>query len=142
LACISAQKVIWKATATTLPSTLPLTLCKWILIHLHIVATRVRHACCSAQPGHWLGPVTGSGWLSPAQPPKNKKLKKIESVEIEILHVLEKMYFNNLFTDIRIRNKKISWFFLAGIFTNVKVGSIQDQIFTSARFRNIINKSS
>jgi hypothetical protein len=58
------------------------------------------------------------------------------------LHVLEKMYFNNLFIDIRIRNKKISWFFLAGIFTNVKVGSIQDQIFTSARFRNIINKSS
>jgi hypothetical protein len=75
----------------------------------HCSNTRaLAHACCSAQPGHWLGPVTGSGWLSPAQPPKNKKLKKIESVEIEILHVLEKMYFNNLFIDIRIRNKKIS----------------------------------
>jgi hypothetical protein len=26
----------------------------------------LKHACCSAQPGHWLGPVTVPGWLSPA----------------------------------------------------------------------------
>jgi len=26
------------------------------------------HACCSAQPGHWLGPVAGPGWLGLAQP--------------------------------------------------------------------------
>jgi len=26
------------------------------------------HACCSAQPCHWLGPVTWSGWLGLAQP--------------------------------------------------------------------------
>jgi hypothetical protein len=46
--------------------------------------------------------------VSPALKNKiNKKNKKIESVEIEILHVLEKMYFNNLFTNIRIKNKKI-----------------------------------
>jgi len=39
------------------------------------------HACCSAQPGHWLGPVTRPGWLGQTQPtwaeldpaPKNKK---------------------------------------------------------------------
>jgi hypothetical protein len=48
-------------------------------------------AYCSAQP-IWAE-------LDPAQ-------KKIERVEIKILHVLEKIYFNNLFTDIRIRNKK------------------------------------
>jgi hypothetical protein len=53
-------------------------------------------------PGHWLGPVTGPGWQGPSQ----NKNKKIENVEIKILHVLEKIYFNNLFTDIRIRNKK------------------------------------
>jgi len=29
-----------------------------------------------AQPGHWLGPVTGPGWLDPAQPQKNKKTEK------------------------------------------------------------------
>jgi hypothetical protein len=58
-----------------------------------------------AQPGHWLGPVTGPGWLGPAQPrtgglswaqpkkPKKIKTKKIESIEIKILHVLGKMYF-------------------------------------------------
>jgi len=44
------------------------------------------HACCSAQPGHWLGPVTGPGWLGsahptwaelgPAQNIKNKKTEK------------------------------------------------------------------
>jgi len=35
-----------------------------------------------AQPGHWLGPVTGLGWLGPAQPmwaelgpARKKKLK-------------------------------------------------------------------
>jgi len=28
-----------------------------------------------AQPGHWLGPVTGPGWLGPAQPKKTKKNK-------------------------------------------------------------------
>jgi len=40
------------------------------------------HACF-AQPGHWLGPMTGLGWLGPAQfpwaeldpAPKNKKIK-------------------------------------------------------------------
>jgi len=79
---------------------------------------------------------------------KKNKNKKIESVEIEILHVLEKMYFNNLFTNIRIRNKKNILIFLAGIFirggifTNARVGSIQNRIFTGARVRNIINKSS
>jgi len=26
------------------------------------------HECCSAQPGHWLGLVTGPGWLGQAQP--------------------------------------------------------------------------
>jgi len=65
------------------------------------------------------------------------------------------MYFNNLFTDIRIMNKKNILIFLAGIFTNVrieiirggiftnaKVGIIRDRIFTGARVRNIINKSS
>jgi hypothetical protein len=39
-----------------------------------------------AQPGHWLGPVTGLGWLGSAQPmwaeldpaQKNKKNRKIE----------------------------------------------------------------
>jgi hypothetical protein len=46
--------------------------------------------------------VTGPGWQGPSQ----NKNKKIENVEIKILHVLEKIYFNNLFTDIRIRNKK------------------------------------
>jgi hypothetical protein len=67
------------------------------------------------------------------------------------------MYFNHLFTDIRIRNKKkyiYTDFFLAGIFTNARVGiirgriftnarveSIRDRIFTDARVRNIINKS-
>ena len=68
------------------------------------------HACLLLvwpPPGHWLGPVTGPGWL--AQPKIKIKIiiKKIENVEIKILHVLEKIYFNNLFTDIRIRNKKI-----------------------------------
>jgi hypothetical protein len=37
-----------------------------------------------AQPGHWLGPVTGPGWRGLAQPmwaelgpaPKNKRIKK------------------------------------------------------------------
>jgi len=39
------------------------------------------HACF-AQPGHWLGPATGPGWLGPAQPmwaemgPAPKKYKK------------------------------------------------------------------
>jgi len=37
---------------------------------LHSAATRV--ACHTrvafAQPGHWLGPVTGPGWLGLAQP--------------------------------------------------------------------------
>jgi len=40
-----------------------------------------------AQPGHWLGPVTGPGWLGLAQPmwaeldpaQKNKKNKKQKS---------------------------------------------------------------
>jgi hypothetical protein len=26
------------------------------------------HECCFAQPGHWLGPVIGPGWLGLAQP--------------------------------------------------------------------------
>jgi len=46
------------------------------------VHARVVHAF--AQPGHWLGPVTGPGWLGPAQPiwaelgpaPKNKEIEK------------------------------------------------------------------
>jgi hypothetical protein len=49
-----------------------------------------------AQPGHWLGPVTGPGWLGPAQPKKTKNIKtkkKIESIGIKILHDLEKLYF-------------------------------------------------
>jgi len=29
---------------------------------------------CFAQPGHWLGPVAGRGWLGPAQ--KNRKIEK------------------------------------------------------------------
>jgi hypothetical protein len=52
-----------------------------------------------AQPGHCLGLVIGLGWLGRTQSmwaelgqPKKTK-KKIESVEIIILHVLEKMYF-------------------------------------------------
>jgi len=45
----------------------------------------------SAQPGHWLGPVTGPGWLGLAQPmwaelgpakkikkQKNRKVKKVK----------------------------------------------------------------
>jgi hypothetical protein len=38
-----------------------------------------------AQPGHWLGPVTGLGWLGPAQPmwaelgPARKKNKKVKN---------------------------------------------------------------
>jgi hypothetical protein len=32
-----------------------------------------------AQAGHWLGPVTGPGWLGLAQPKKNKKIKKQKS---------------------------------------------------------------
>jgi hypothetical protein len=40
----------------------------------------LKHACCSALPGHWLGPVTGPGWLSPAHmgwaEPSLKKIKK------------------------------------------------------------------
>jgi hypothetical protein len=67
--------------------------------------------------------VTQPSQRGPAQPmwaelgpaPKTKKIKinkkiknkKIESVEIKILHVFEKKYiFVNLFTDIRIMNKK------------------------------------
>jgi hypothetical protein len=54
-----------------------------------------------AQPGHWLGPVTGLGWLGLAQPmwaelgpaPKKIKIKKIESVDIKILHILENYIF-------------------------------------------------
>jgi hypothetical protein len=39
--------------------------------------------------------------------------KKIESVEIKILHVLEKKcIFINLFNDIRMKNKKNTDFFL------------------------------
>jgi len=42
-----------------------------------------------AQPDHWLGPVTGPGWLGPAQPmwaelgpaPKIIKNKKIGEIE-------------------------------------------------------------
>jgi len=39
-----------------------------------------------AQPGHWLGPVTGLGWLGLAQPmwaelgPAKKNKKKIKNV--------------------------------------------------------------
>jgi len=29
------------------------------------------HACCLAQPGHWLGPVAELGWLGPALKNKN-----------------------------------------------------------------------
>jgi hypothetical protein len=44
-----------------------------------------------AQPGHWLGPVTGMGWLGLAQPmwaalgptQKNKKNKKQKSKKVE-----------------------------------------------------------
>ncbi|KAJ6889936.1 hypothetical protein NC651_023645 [Populus alba x Populus x berolinensis] len=32
-------------------------------------ADQFTHARNSAQPGHWLGPVTRLGWLGPAQPP-------------------------------------------------------------------------
>jgi hypothetical protein len=50
--------------------------------------------------------------LGPAQ--KNNKNKKIKSVEIKILHVLENIIFINLFTDIRIWNNiYIYTFFLA-----------------------------
>jgi len=43
-----------------------------------------------AQPGHWLGPVTGPGWLGPAQPMwaelgpaqnNNKKNRKVKRVK-------------------------------------------------------------
>jgi len=57
-----------------------------------------------AQPGHWLGPVTGPGWLGPAQPmwaeldPAPKKLKNI------CMHK-NNFFFIFLFTDIRVRNK-------------------------------------
>jgi len=38
-----------------------------------------------AQPGHWLGPVTGLGRLGLVQPQKIKKIKKIiKRGEIEI----------------------------------------------------------
>jgi len=50
------------------------------------------HACALAQPSRatGLGQLPGrAGWAQPS-PKKNKK--KIESVEIKILHVLEKMY--------------------------------------------------
>jgi len=35
-----------------------------------------------AQPGHWLGPVTGPGWLGLAQPKKIKKIgnKKYKNI--------------------------------------------------------------
>ena len=47
--------------------------------------TREQVHACFAQPGHWLGPVTGPGWLGPAQPiwaeldpaPKHKKIKNM-----------------------------------------------------------------
>jgi hypothetical protein len=58
------------------------------------------HACCFAQPGHWLGPVAGPGWLGLAQPiwaelgpASNKKIKKIK-----ICVCINKKYINmNLF---------------------------------------------
>jgi len=55
------------------------------------------HVGCWAQP-------SPCGLLGPAP----KKIKKIESVDIKILHVLENYYyfFLNLFTYIRIMNKK------------------------------------
>jgi len=43
------------------------------------------HVCCSAQPGHWLGPVIRLGWLGLAQPiwaelaPAPKEKKKIKN---------------------------------------------------------------
>jgi len=51
------------------------------------------NSLAQSQPGHWLGPVTGLGWLGPAQPSpaqpmwagsgpaqpkKNKKIKKVK----------------------------------------------------------------
>jgi hypothetical protein len=53
--------------------------------------------------------VTGPGRLGPAQPTWAElgPAQKIESVEIKILHVLEKKcIFINLFNDIRMKNKK------------------------------------
>jgi len=55
-----------------------------------------------SQPGHWLGPVTGPGWLGLAQPtwdelgPPPKK---------NIYMHKKKIYFIGLFTYTRVGNK-------------------------------------
>jgi len=54
-------------------------------LHLHSAATHVAYSTrvAFARPGHWLGPVTGPGWLGLAQPmwaelgPALKNKKKI-----------------------------------------------------------------
>jgi hypothetical protein len=53
-----------------------------------------------AQPGHWLGPVTGLGWLGLAQPmwaelgptQKNKKNKKTKkNIKVKKVEKIKKM---------------------------------------------------
>jgi hypothetical protein len=75
-------------------------------------------------PGHWLGPAAGlAGSSSPhglscTQPQKNTKIKNNKKNKNRNCACLrkqkKKMYFTNLFTDVRIRNKNIYIdFFLA-----------------------------
>jgi hypothetical protein len=40
-----------------------------------------------AQPGHWLGPVTGPAWLSLAQSKKHKKNKNYVCVKINLFYL-------------------------------------------------------
>jgi len=114
------------------------------------------HACCR------------SACSSPA--PQNKKIKNRKYRNKNFACLRKKNIFFNLFTDIRIRNRKkyllifFSYEFLptpelelfvveflptpelelfgVGIFTNGRVGIIRDRIFIGVRVRNIINKSS
>jgi hypothetical protein len=96
------------------------------------VHARVVHAF--AQPGHWLGPVTGLGWLGLAQPQKKIKKKKM------CMHIF-KFTFIGLFKELESATPFI---FVLGyvIFINARVGIIRARIFTGARVRNMVNKSS
>jgi hypothetical protein len=80
-----------------------------------------------AQPGHWLGPVTGPGWLGLAQP---KKIKKIGNKKYKNIYKKKYacIYLNlNLFGLFKELESTTPFIFVLGyvILINAIVGSIR-----------------